>query len=89
MTITFEPLHESHFPLLLSWLEAPHIKKWWDQDVTYTIKLVHEKYSSYSKGYKLEGGVQKPIKGFIIHDLAVFLRQVLWECRKATDLPKF
>lgn len=55
MTITFEPLHESHFPLLLKWLETPHVKKWWpitpkldtsevgDQDVTYTMDLVREK----------------------------------------------
>ena len=68
MTITFEPLHESHFPLLLKWLEAPHVKKWWDQDVTYTLELVHEKYSSYIKGYKLVDGQQKPIQGFIIHN---------------------
>ncbi len=67
MTITFKPLHESHFPLLLKWLETPHVKKWWDQDVTYTMELVKEKYSSYVKGYKLEGGVQKPIQAFIIY----------------------
>ncbi|MDX2050728.1 MAG: GNAT family N-acetyltransferase, partial [Rickettsiaceae bacterium] len=68
MTITFKPLNESHFPLLLKWLESPHIKKWYDQDVRYTLELVHEKYSSYIKGYKLEGGVQRPIQGFIIHN---------------------
>ena len=68
MTITFEPLHESHFPLLLKWLEAPHVKKWWDQDVTYTLELVREKYSSYIKGYKLVDGVPQPIQGFIIHN---------------------
>lgn len=56
MTITFEPLHESHFPLLLKWLEAPHVKKWWNRDVTYTMELVREKYSSYVKGYKLVEG---------------------------------
>ena len=67
MTITFKPLNESHFPLLLKWLESPHVKKWWDQDVTYTMDLVHEKYNSYIKGYKLEGGVQKPIQAFIIY----------------------
>ena len=67
MKITFTPLAESHFPLLLKWLEAPHIKAWWDQDVTYTLDLVHEKYSSYVKGYKLVDGQQKPIQGFIIH----------------------
>lgn len=32
MTITFEPLHESHFPLLLKWLETSHVKKWWPAD---------------------------------------------------------
>ncbi|MDX1924068.1 MAG: GNAT family N-acetyltransferase [Rickettsiaceae bacterium] len=67
MAITFEPLHESHFPLLLKWLEAPHVKKWWDQDVTYTLELVREKYSSYIKGYKLVDGQQKPIQAFIIY----------------------
>jgi aminoglycoside 6'-N-acetyltransferase len=30
--------------------------------------LVHEKYSSYIKGYKLINGAQKPIQGFIIHN---------------------
>ena len=68
MTITFESLHESHFPLLLKWLEAPHVKKWWDQDVTYTMDLVQEKFGSYVKGYKLLEGMQKPIKSFIIHN---------------------
>ena len=67
MKITFAPLAESHFPLLLKWLETPHVKKWWDQDVTYTLELVREKYSSYVKGYKLVDGQQKPIQGFIIH----------------------
>ena len=78
MKITFTPLAESHFPLLLKWLEAPHVKAWWpadrsfsvggDQDATYTLDLVHEKYSSYVKGYKLVDGQQKPIQGFIIHN---------------------
>ena len=67
MKITFIPLAKSHFPLLLKWLEAPHVKAWWDQDVTYTMDLVREKYSSYVKGYKLVDGQQKPIQGFIIH----------------------
>ncbi len=78
MNITFKPLNESHFPLMLKWLETPHVKKWWpadrsfsaggDQDVTYTLELVREKYSSYVKGYKLVDGQQKPIQGFIIHN---------------------
>ena len=67
MHIIFEPLNVSHFPLMLTWLELPHVKKWWDQDVTYTMDLVREKYSSYVKGYKFVDGQQKPIKGFIIY----------------------
>ena len=31
------------------------------------MELVHEKYNSYIKGYKLEGGVQKLIQAFIIY----------------------
>ena len=68
MILEFEPLTKSHFPLLLKWLEAPHVKKWWDQDVTYTLDLVHEKYRSYVKGYKLADGIQKAIQCFIIHN---------------------
>jgi len=33
MNTTFQPLAISHFPLLLQWLETPHVKAWWDQDV--------------------------------------------------------
>ncbi len=73
MTITFQPLNESYFQLLLKWLEAPHVKKWWDQDVTYTMDLVREKYSSYVKGYKFIDGIQKPIQGFIIRNRSIML----------------
>lgn len=66
MVITFEPLRESHFQLMLKWLESPHVKKWWDQDITYSIDLVKEKYGSYVQGYKNEGGINKPVYAYII-----------------------
>jgi hypothetical protein len=53
MKIRFTFLAEAHFPLLLKWLEAPHVKKWWDQNAAYTMELVREKYSSYIKGYNM------------------------------------
>jgi aminoglycoside 6'-N-acetyltransferase len=31
--IAFAPLNESHLSLLLYWLETPHVKLWWDQDI--------------------------------------------------------
>lgn len=66
MNITFTPLSASHFPLMLKWLESPHVKKWWDRDLVYTRELVEEKYGSYVKGYKQVGGTPKRISAYII-----------------------
>lgn len=67
MNINFTPLSETHFPLLLKWLEEPHVKAWWDRDISYTQALVEEKYASYTQGYKLENGVKKAIHSFVIY----------------------
>lgn len=67
MNITFKPLCEADFPLLLKWLEAPHVKAWWDQDIKWTLALIQEKYANYVKGYKLENGVRKSISAHIIY----------------------
>jgi len=68
--ITFLPLQEKHFPLLLKWLETPHVKAWWDQDVVWTMDLIEEKYGSYVKEFKRvtlpEGVIEKPIHAFIM-----------------------
>jgi len=66
MTITFEPLHESHFPLLLKWLETPHVKKWWDQDVTYTMGLVKEKFGKHIHGLALSKNSNHKTYAYII-----------------------
>lgn len=46
MDIVFEPLNQAHYALLLKWLEAPHVKKWWDNDIVYTLDLVKEKFGN-------------------------------------------
>lgn len=66
MNITFTPLQERHLPLLLEWLETPHVKAWWDQDVQWTIELIKDKFGSYVQGYKITDGVKKPMQAFII-----------------------
>jgi len=66
MNISFTPLQESHFPLLLKWLEEPHVKEWWDPEVKWTLESVQAKYTTYVKGYKLVDGARKEIHGFII-----------------------
>ena len=60
--ITFKPLSKSHLDLLLAWLETPHVKAWWEQDVKWTMKLIEEKYGHYIKGYKKLQGKEKIIK---------------------------
>ncbi len=67
MKIEFKPLSETHFILLLKWLEAPHVKQWWDQNINYNEKSIEEKYSSYVNGYKLKNGEKKAISAFIIY----------------------
>lgn len=67
MRITFKSLCESDFTLLLKWLEAPHVKAWWDQDIQWTPQLIQAKYGDYVKGYKLENGVAKKINSYIIY----------------------
>ncbi len=78
MKIIFRPLAESHFPLLLKWLEASHVKAWWPADPSVPItdgdleakwspELIQAKYGDYVKGYKVENGIAKTIKAYIIY----------------------
>ena len=67
MSINFKPLCDNDFPLLLKWLETPHVKVWWDQDVQWTPDLIRKKYGEYVQGYKTENGNIKPINAFIIY----------------------
>lgn len=64
--IIFEPLHESDFPLLLTWLQMPHVKKWWDQDVAYTMDLVKEKFGKNIHGMALSKNSNNKIYAYII-----------------------
>ncbi|CAF2028494.1 unnamed protein product [Rotaria magnacalcarata] len=68
--IAFAPLNESHLSLLLYWLETPHVKLWWDQDIKWTAELIQDKYAHYINGYKKftikEKTIEKPIHAFII-----------------------
>lgn len=66
MDISFRRLTESDFPLILKWVESPHVKQWWDQDVVYTLDSVKKKYGEYVQGYKTVEGARKPISAYII-----------------------
>jgi aminoglycoside 6'-N-acetyltransferase len=64
--ITFIPLKEVHFPLLLKWLKSPHVKIGWDQDMHWTMDSIRAKYSAYVQGYKSQDGIRKPLYAYII-----------------------
>lgn len=64
--ITFTPLKPAHFPLLLKWINADHVAKWWRDNRIWTLDDIVEKYETYTEGYKLAGDTRKPIHAFII-----------------------
>ena len=66
MHIHFPSLTVSHLPLLLKWLETPHVKAWWNRDVKWTPELIDEKFASYIEGYKIEDGVRKEMRAYSI-----------------------
>lgn len=76
--LSFASLQPEHFPLLLTWLEAPHVKNWWDQNLTYTTELVAEKFEDRTHdGSVIETDTEK-VYGFIIvlNDLPIGYIQV-------------
>lgn len=66
MNLTFRAFTEIDFPLLLAWLESPHVKKWWDQDITYTIDLVKEKFGKHIHGLAISNNSNKKTYAYTI-----------------------
>ncbi len=66
MKLTFSQLNDSDFPLLLAWLESPHVKKWWDQEVVYTIDLVKEKFGRHIHGIAISNNLNKRTYAYTI-----------------------
>lgn len=67
MKISFKPLSEADFTLLLKWLETPHVKSWWDQDIKWDFELIREKFIGCVKGYKVVDGAANPLCACIIY----------------------
>jgi aminoglycoside 6'-N-acetyltransferase len=53
MSLKFISLAFDHFPLLLKWLETPHVKIWWDSQLEWTPELIQKKYEPYLNGSNL------------------------------------
>lgn len=87
--ITFKSLGTEHFPLLLKWLEMPHVKKWWDKEIKWTPELIEKKYSTYVKRYKrlilATQEIIKPIYPFIINVDGVDIGYI--QCYDKHDFP--
>ncbi len=86
MNITFKPLVESDFPLMLKWLTSSHVQSWWDKDIIWTTDLIKQKYSSYVKGYKLQDGQHKEILAYVITVDAVPIGYI--QIYNAYDFPR-
>jgi aminoglycoside 6'-N-acetyltransferase len=42
--LSFQPLKEADFPLMLHWLNEPHVSQWWGREIS-TIDHVRSKYA--------------------------------------------
>lgn len=63
--ITFRPLQETDFSLLLKWQESPHVKKGCGQITPHTIESVINKYQDDINGFKSGCAPQKKIYSYI------------------------
>ncbi|STX51061.1 GNAT family acetyltransferase [Legionella busanensis] len=66
MTISFRALKNYDFPLLLKWLQTPHVRAWWDSDIDWNLNLIKEKYATYVDGYKESDNSKEPIYAYIL-----------------------
>ncbi len=64
--VSFQPLVEKHCSLLLKWLEAPHVKAQWDQDITYDLSLVKEKFGRHIHTHHPKDGVAGLTYAYVI-----------------------
>jgi len=65
-SIDFKPLQISDFKLLVKWMNAPHVFKWWNEGEKWTLEDVDTKYRPYSMGYKILKNVKKPMNSLVI-----------------------
>ena len=64
--LEFNPLKETDFPLLATWMNRPHMKSWWAEGKSWSQEDIAQKYKTYIEGYKIKEGLKKPIHAFII-----------------------
>ena len=67
MNIRFSQLTEQHLPLLLNWLEAPHVKAWWDQEINYNIDLVKKNFGIHCHGLSISSISNKLTYAYIVY----------------------
>ena len=63
--VSLMPLGEEHFPLMLKWLNVPHVKRWYSSGIEWTLQQVQEKYTDYTKGFSLLQGKAIRIDAFV------------------------
>lgn len=66
-SLSFVALSSDHFSLLHKWMQEPHVLQWWGEGKTWSFEEIQKKYHSYTLGYKIEQGMEKPIFPFIIY----------------------
>ena len=67
LSLSFSPLTDAHFSQMLSWLEEPHVKQWWDPHVEWSEEKIRHKYIHYLSDGCPEILDRQKIRAFIMY----------------------
>jgi RimJ/RimL family protein N-acetyltransferase len=86
--ITFEPVAETHYPLLRRWLNAPHIREWWgdpDTELGHIVEMVEGRDTTRPYIFHVNGAPTGYIQVWLIgpHQTKDWLKDHPW----LRDLP--
>lgn len=65
--VTFRLLQNTDFELLLRWLKAPHVQKWYDKDIEHNLDSVVAKFDNYVKGFRVIANGKLPVSSYICY----------------------
>lgn len=65
--ISFKLLEREHFKLMQTWINTPHVNKWWGDKKEWTMADIEEKYNTRIEHFALVNNMKKPMYSYIIH----------------------
>ncbi|MBS0286806.1 MAG: GNAT family N-acetyltransferase [Proteobacteria bacterium] len=84
--ISFKPLAREHFKLMHTWINTPHVNKWWGDKKEWTMEDIEEKYATRVEHYALVNNNKMPMFSFIIYCALTPIGYI--QCYNAYEYPR-